>query len=109
MYGDLETIQDYWKSLTYDVTAADKKISGRPCFLYAAHLAAGSGGAATAIIRDGTETSADAVITLAALTSSIDVRNFDPPLYFKKGLYVDVGSNVTSVLVSFMTVREKKE
>lgn len=91
------------------MVTADEKVSGRPCFLYAAHLAAGTGGAATAIIRDGTETAADAVITLAALTSSFDVRNFDPPIYFKKGIHVDVGNNVTSVLVVYMPVRKEKE
>ena len=109
MYGDLETMEDYWKKLEHDRTAVDKKVCNRPCFLYAAHLVAGSGGAATAVIRDGHDTGGETVVDLAALTSSNDPRKFDPPIYFKKGLYVDVGSNVTSVLVHFMPSRDKRE
>lgn len=109
MYGDLVTMEIYWKALEYDRATADKKISNRPVFLYAAHLVASSVGAATAIIRDGHDTNGEAVVDLAALTSSVDPRKFDPPIYLKKGLYVDIGSNVTSVLVHFLHAKEKKE
>jgi len=107
MYGDLTTMKKYWKDLEYDRTVVDKRVSNRPCFLYAAHLVATTGGAATAVIRDGHDTSGEAVVDLAALTSSCDPREFDPPIYLKKGLYVDVGSNVTAVLVHFLPAREK--
>lgn len=109
MYGDLETMEGYWKRLEYDRTAVDKKVCNRPVFLYAAHLVASTGGVATAVIKDGHDTGGEAVVYLAALTSSCDPRRFNPPIYLKKGLYVDVGSNVTAVLVHFMPAREKKE
>ena len=109
MYGDLETMQDYWKSLAYDVTAVDKKVSGRPCFIYAVHLVANSSGVGTAIVRDGHDTSGEAVISLSALTSSNDPRKFDPPLYFKKGVFIDVVANVSSIMIHFMQAGEKKE
>ena len=109
MYGDLETMEIYWKELEYDRTAVDKKVHNRPCFLYAAHLVAGTGGAATAVIRDGHDTGGEAVVDLAALTSSCDPRKFDPPIFLKKGLYVDVGSNVASVLVHFLPEKKKGE
>ena len=109
MYGDLETIKKYWKGIEYDRTAVDKKVCNRPVFLYAAHLVASTGGVATAVIRDGHDTGGEAVVDLAALTSSCDPRKFDPPIYLKKGLYVDVGGNVTSVLVHFLPAGEKKE
>lgn len=106
MYGDLETQKGYWKELVSDLVTADKKVSNRPCFLYGCSLVAGTGGAATAVIRDGHETTSEGVIDLAALTSSYDTRKFDPPLYLKRGMFVDVGSNVTSVFVHFMPVKE---
>lgn len=109
MYGDLETMEGYWKRLEYTRVTVDKKVCNRPCFLYAAHLVADTVGAATAVIRDGHDTGGEAVVDLATLTSSNDPRRFDPPIYLKKGLYVDVGSNVTSVLVHFMPTREKGE
>ena len=109
MYGDLEAMKDYWRELEFDETAADKKFSNRPCFVSAAHLVASSGGAATAIVRDGHDTGGEAKIYLAALTSATDRAFFNPPIYFKKGLYVDVGSNVTSVLVHFLPAKPKPE
>ena len=109
MYGDLRTMEIYWKGLEYDRAVVDKKVCNRPVFLYAAHLVAGTGGVATAVIKDGHDTGGEAVVDLAALTSSCDARRFDPPIYLKKGLYVDVGSNVTSVLVHFLPAKEKKE
>lgn len=109
MYGDLKTLELYWKELEYDRTTADKKICNRPVFLYAAHLVAGTGGAATAVIRDGHDAGGEAVLDLAALTSSCDPRRFEPPIYLKKGLFVDVGSNVTAVLVHFLVAKEKLE
>lgn len=109
MYGDLETMEIYWKELEYERADADKKACNGPCFIYAAHLAAGTGGAATAVIRDGHGTEAQAVIDLAALTSSNDRIKFDPPLYLKKGLYIDVGDHVTSVLVHFKPAKPRTE
>lgn len=107
MYGDLETIKAYWKETQIERITADGQAFPRAAFLYAAHLTASTGGAATAVIRDGHATTADAKIDLAALTSSKDNRNFDPPIYFKKGIYVDVGENVTSVIVNFLPAKDK--
>ncbi len=108
MYGDLESMEEYWKQLEHDLVTADKKVCNRPCFLYAAQLVGGTGGVSTAVIRDGHDTGGDSAVDLGATTSGNDSRNFDPPIYLKKGLYVDVGSNVTSVLVHFLPAREKK-
>jgi len=109
MYGDLESMKAYWKEMEVRETSVDAKFSNGPCFLSAAHLVAGSGGAATAIIRDGHDISGEAKVYLAALTSATDPRFFNPPIYFKKGLYVDVASNVTSVLVHFLPARPRPE
>lgn len=108
MYGDLETIQKYWKQLEHERATTDKKAYNRSCFLHAAHLTAATGGVATAVIRDGHDSGGEIKVDLAALTSSKDNRNFDPPLYFKKGLFIDVGDNVTSVIVHFCPEKEKQ-
>jgi hypothetical protein len=109
MYGDLEAMKAYWKEMETEETSVDIKISNGPCFLSAAHLTASSGGAATAIIRDGHDTTGEAKIYLSALTSATDPRFFSPPLYFKRGLYIDLASNVTSVLVHFLPARPRRE
>jgi len=97
MYGDLITQMEAWKEAQVDQVTADKLVCGKPCFLLSACLVASSVGAATVVLRDGHSTSGDALITLGAPTSGNDHRNFSFPIYFKKGLYADVGSNVTEL------------
>jgi hypothetical protein len=109
MYGDLDTLELYWKELEHELVAADKRVYHGPCFLYAAQLVSNTSGASTAVIRDGQNTDAEVVVDLAALTSSNDPRRWDPPIYLKKGLFVDVGTNVTSVLVHYRPAKGKKE
>jgi hypothetical protein len=109
MYGDLETLKKYWKETETERMTADGQAYGKPAFLYAAHLTANTSGAATATIKDGHSTAGEVKVDLAALTSSKDNRNFDPPIYCKRGIYVDVGENVTSVIVHFLPTKDKAE
>ena len=106
MYGDINTLKNQWKEIESLHVSEDTKATGKPCFLYSASLVATTGGAATAVLRDGHDTNAEAKLYLAALTSSYDQRKFDPPLYFKKGLFIDVGSYVTSVHVEFLVDKD---
>lgn len=91
-----------WIKAGYSRVTADSLICPEPCFLLSVCLVADAVGAATAVIRDGHNTGGEAVIDLAAVTSNKDSRHFSTPLLFKKGLFVDVGSNVTSVLVQYL-------
>lgn len=97
-----------WKKYGYMRVTADSLICPEPCFLVSVCLVANATGASTAVIRDGHNTGGEAVIDLAALTSSKDNRSYNPPLFFKKGLYVDVGSNVTSVLVQYLPYHKEE-
>lgn len=107
MYGDLDTQKDFWKKVQTDRVSDDTIITKRPCFLFAADLVADSGGAGTAYLRDGEHTSADIIIDLSAPTSDKDTRRWIVPVYFKKGLYVDVVSHVTSVVVQYLIAKEQ--
>lgn len=71
----------------------------RPGSLCFASITASTAGPATAIIRNGNDENAEKIFDLAAPASSMAHGHFQPPLYFSKGVYVDVGENVTSVLV----------
>jgi hypothetical protein len=106
MRRDIEAQKVFWKETQHDRVTVDKTVSSHPCFLFACSLTAGTGGAATAVIRDGHETASDPKIDLAAITSNHDNRNYNPPLFLKTGLFVDVGSNVTSVLVHFLPIKD---
>ena len=96
----------FWKKVTIGRYDADQKVSLGPAYLIAARLAAGTGGAATANIYDGHSTNEEAKINLAAITSGND--NFCPsiPMPFTKGLYLDVGNNVTSVTLVYLSLSE---
>ncbi len=91
-----------WRKVSRINITADQRVALGPGYLISAKLSAGSGGAATAVIYDGHGTGEDVLIPLAAPTSGSD--NFTPalPVCFNKGLYVDVGNNVTGVFLQFI-------
>ena len=90
------------KAVGYARLTADSLVSQGPCFLISADLIASAVGAATAVIRDGNDANSEAVVDLTAVTSYSDSRTFDPPIFLKRGLFVDVGSNVAAVLVRYL-------
>lgn len=89
------------KKIAADRVTADSVLSRKACFVHGVHLTGSSGGASTATVYNGESTGDDVKIDLSCATSGRDNKRFAPPLYFDKGLYVDVGSNVTSVLVQW--------
>lgn len=96
------------KGVGYSRVVADSLVSPEPCFLISVSLVSSAVGVSTAVIRNGHNTDAEAVIDLAALASAVDDRHYNPPMPFTKGLYIDVGSNVTSVLVQYSTPSKEK-
>lgn len=78
----------------------------KPAYLFSAHLVADSGGTATASIYDSQGVFGDPLVNLSAPQSSVDPRIFFPPLYFDKGIYVDFGPHVTSILLQFRQTKD---
>jgi len=107
MYGDLETAKKYWKLFEFETTKVDKKLCNKGCFVSHVTLVSDGGGAADAILRDGHDTGGETKITLSATTSGRDNRPYSMPVHFRKGLFVDVGSNVKAVEVQFLIDKEK--
>ena len=104
MKNEIKAKLYFWKEIEIVRTAIDVRACQRPCFLFSAALAAKEAGTSTAVLRDGHDENAGAVIDLTAVLSTVDLRNYDPPVHFKRGLFIDVGSNVTSVVVQFIEV-----
>ncbi len=94
------------KDLSFIMVTGDGVISNGPAVLFNADLVADTGGASTAIVYDGNSTAGSKRINLAALTSSTDRVQYNEGLYFPRGIYVDVGSNATSVSFLFQAVKE---
>jgi len=85
-----------WKWCT-----VDQLVSPGPCFLLGIMLTASSAGAATATIRNGHNTGGEIVCVVGASASWTVTFPPQSPIYLDKGLFVDVGSNVTGVLVMY--------
>lgn len=84
--------------LPWQWVTSDQVISKRPCWLHAAYLVP-SGADADATLYDGENATEPKIITIDA--SSVDLTPFEPPkpVYCSRGLFVDIGSNVSGVLV----------
>ena len=108
MYGDILAQMVAWKMGQNFRAVADLLVTRKPCFLFSVTLTGGTGGVSTAVIRDGHTDTGDIVVDLAAITSDKDHRNYLWPKYFKKGLFVDVGSNITSVTGLILEVSGKE-
>lgn len=84
-----------WRTITKDGV-----VSPNPSQLGAVILSPdGTANVADITLYDGESTSDPKILTIYSGTGSTRVINFTPYLETKRGLYVDIGSNVDSVLV----------
>lgn len=91
------------KQCAFTRITGDQLVSRQAALVFGVWLVAGSGGAATAAVYDGESTNDDRKIDLSCVATGHDNKRYNPPAYFEKGIYVDVGSNVTSVVVQWMS------
>lgn len=94
------------KSFSFIRLTANGRVSNYPAFVVSAHMVAGSGGAATAALRDGHHANSEILLDFSAPASQVDVRNLVPPVWFDRGVYLTLGENVTSVFVLMQVVRD---
>lgn len=96
------------KSFSFERATVSGRLSTQPAMVFAAHLVAGAAGPATAALYDGHMEAGEPKVDLSAPTSGSDPRTFVPPIYFDRGVYLSVGSNVTSVIVMMRMTRDLK-
>lgn len=91
MGGDSKLVSWQW-------VIADALLAEKECELLFAYLVP-SAAAADATLYDGENTTGRLIVTLK--TAAATGHKFKPPVpvYCSKGLYVDIGSNVTGVFV----------
>ena len=92
-------------SATERVTAS-RQVVLTPSWLYSAVLVSDDAGRADAAIYDGHNTGEEVKVDITALDGDTKQLTFYPPLFMKKGIYVSVGSHVTSVVVQYSSVAE---
>ena len=88
------------KDYSWEFVIDDKKLSDGPCELLYANLVV-SAATGSAVIYNGKNASGHEVAPL--VSAVVTNLQFTPsvPVYCENGLYVDVGSNVTGVLVQW--------
>lgn len=86
--------------------AVDTAVTDSPALVYSLTLCSDGGGIADAVVYDGSSAKGDRKIDLRVIDDDMRPLMFNPPLYFARGIFVDVGSNVDSVLVQYLPIRE---
>lgn len=92
----------FWARISKVRATADGLISPTPCYLFAAVISSDGQGAADADVHDGHGTTSRFQLDLFAADTLSARYRFNPPLFFSRGLYLDVGSNVESVVLHFL-------
>jgi hypothetical protein len=87
---------------------ADKQLIQRAGVYHGGLLLASGDGASTVTVYDGVDTSGEPIDSFSVAASTPQVRVFERGLNLARGLYIDLGSNV-SVFTAFYDVvpREK--
>jgi hypothetical protein len=105
----MEEFLNLCKEFAHGRLTASGRANDRPAYLFSAHLVATSGGTATASIYNSQGAFGDPEADLSAPASGVDQRVFVPPLYFDKGIYVNFGNNVTSVLLQYRQIGDMQK
>lgn len=85
---------------------ADRRLSLGPCELVFALLTAGAGNA-DVTLYDGENTSGDIILTLEALQHVTQQAHLLVFAYCRRGLYVDIGTNVTGCFIQWRELPRK--
>lgn len=97
----------FWRHTQYVETAADLIISTKPCFVFDWEMEPLVAGASDCFIYDGQSASDTLRASLFTVLGDRMCEAFWPPLYFSKGLYVDVDTNVFMFRVHFFVDPER--
>lgn len=92
-------MSDEEKCIAWRWGVNDQVISRIPCKLWGVVLTGDGAGVADITLRDGHSTTGDVILTLKAVQNGSEVVIFEKPIKTVKGLFLDVGSNVTGALV----------
>ena len=98
--------QDAWKKIGKVEVTLSTKICSTPAFIFALGIASDGTAEADAIVYDGQDASGRFHIHLYCVDEAMDWIVFSEPMYFRQGIYVDVGTNVEQVVVQYLPVKE---
>ncbi|MBA7601428.1 hypothetical protein ES703_08501 [subsurface metagenome] len=98
-----KAILDLSKHCSTEYVTGSRRVTHRPCYLFKALVAPTTAGVATrAYLRNGETSSANILLDLAA-NYAHPTHGDEFPIYFNKGLYVELNTNVIGVTVQYYT------
>lgn len=95
------TLQE-WRQIGWVNLSASTIISHTPAFIFAAWICSDGGGEADSILYDGHHAAELKLIHLDTLDENMFSLPFNPPLYFAKGIYLAIGTNVAQVGIQYL-------
>lgn len=100
---NLTSLKAFWQKVQFVRVTADGPGHKEACYLFGCGALGDSSGAGDVTLRDGHSVAGEPKVTLGTTTQrNHDRAHFNPPIFFSTGLYVDVGSNITSAYVQFL-------
>jgi hypothetical protein len=90
-----------WPKSTALVITADTLITTHPCWLHGVFINASAAGGDVVVYEGQDPTSGRLLAHLDGGANATNALRFDPPLWCERGLYLDVGSNVSQVTVHY--------
>jgi len=94
-------IERWSKDIRTERVTVSRCIASGPCFIHHLALASNSSGAATADIYNGVSAKGDLKIDMTTIDDYYAQHDYWPPMYFGRGIHVELGSNVLSVIVRY--------
>ena len=94
------------KAIQWERRTVDGVICNGPGILFHASLVSNQAGVVDSILYDGNSTAGEIMFDMAAVDNASDRINLWPGRYFKKGLFIDIVTNVESVTVGFLPIKE---
>jgi hypothetical protein len=93
------------KEYSWAWVTGDRKLTDRPAELVAAYLVV-SAASIDSAIYNGSDTSGDKILALES--AAVTNLAFEPPvpIYCSKGIFVDIGTAVTGILVQWRNLEE---
>ena len=91
-----------WKMWAWKTITADELVMRGPGFLGCATVASNSSGVCSSLIYDGYDANGRLLLAMACKDDDMEISNFHLPLYFRQGLYVDIGDNVLGLTLHFI-------
>jgi len=92
-----------WKNIAWEVVHKDRLLCGVPAFVFAMSIHSDGGGESDANVWNGQSVDpGNRHFQLFCADERYRLANFMPPLYFSKGIYVKIGTNVESVMIQYL-------